>query len=40
MLSRERLGLLVVAILAGLPGEVRHRLDPVLEQPSCLRYLA
>jgi hypothetical protein len=26
--------------LAGLPGEVRRRLDPVLEQTGCLRYLA
>jgi glutathione S-transferase len=26
--------------LAALPGEVRHRLDPVLEETGCLRYLA
>jgi glutathione S-transferase len=26
--------------LAALPGEVRHWLDPVLEQTGCLRYLA
>ena len=26
--------------LAALPGEVRRRLDPVLEQTGCLRYLA
>jgi glutathione S-transferase len=26
--------------LAALPGEVRRRLDPVLEQAGCLRYLA
>ena len=26
--------------LAALPGDVRRRLDPVLEQTGCLRYLA
>jgi hypothetical protein len=26
--------------LAALPGETRRRLDPVLEQTGCLRYLA